>query len=273
MGDRYSQLYYYKKRRQKFACTVYILALVFLILAFIQWFLFNYISDVATIFIDYYWIGIIFFVIALILIIVFVFFENLRFLTPCNWILAFLIIECLILGLAPLIPRQYLLHFVVSFIIWAAVLWLFILIGSFLPHDLTLDVVVLFVIAVVAIVGAVYFLMLYIVINVPYSFFVHRGFIVLSIVLFVMYHAQIINGKRFAEMRVQDYLLGAIILFLDFLLMFLYSFYLAPKWSDKCDTERNATSWMVIKEKDDHRTYPTRDPKAFEYMMTTLDYD
>jgi len=52
-----------------------------------------------------------------------------------------------------------------------------------------------------------------------------------------MYHAQIINGGRFAEMRTKDYFLAAIILFLDFLLLFLFSFQMAPKWSDLCDSE------------------------------------
>lgn len=50
-----------------------------------------------------------------------------------------------------------------------------------------------------------------------------------------MYHAQIINGGRFAEMRTKDYFLAALILFLDFLLMYLFSFQLAPKWTDLCD--------------------------------------
>lgn len=54
-----------------------------------------------------------------------------------------------------------------------------------------------------------------------------------------MYHAQIINGGRFAEMRTKDYFLAAIILFLDFLLLYLFSFQVAPKWSDRCDGERS----------------------------------
>lgn len=39
-------------------------------------------------------------------------------------------------------------------------------------------------------------------------------------------------------MRIKDYFLGALILFMDFLLMYLFSFQLASKWSDACDKER-----------------------------------
>jgi len=46
-----------------------------------------------------------------------------------------------------------------------------------------LDVVVLFVLAVVSIIGAIYFVMLYIVANVAYSFIIARCFIVISILM------------------------------------------------------------------------------------------
>lgn len=46
-----------------------------------------------------------------------------------------------------------------------------------------MDVVVLFVLAVVSIIGAIYFVMLYIVANVAYSFIIARCFIVISILM------------------------------------------------------------------------------------------
>ncbi|XP_070070113.1 uncharacterized protein [Drosophila takahashii] len=155
-----------------------------------------------------------------------------------NWLFAVLIFECIVLGMAALVVRHYKYQFLFAFLLWTLALALFIVCGSCLPLDLTLNVVVLFVLAVVSIIGAIYFVMLYIVANVPYSFIVARCFIVISILMFVMYHAQIINGGRFAEMRTKDYFLAAIILFLDFLLLFLFSFQMAPKWSDFCDRER-----------------------------------
>lgn len=115
--------------------------------------------------------------------------------------------ECIVLGIAPLVARHYKYQFLFSFLIWTVALALFIVCGSFLPvrrvhmkaiwfkseasHfycyplklDLTLDVVVLFVLAVVSIIGAIYFVMLYIVANVAYSFIIARCFIVISILM------------------------------------------------------------------------------------------
>ncbi|KAI8037462.1 uncharacterized protein LOC128255315 [Drosophila gunungcola] len=228
---------YYKRKRRKFALITYLLTLIFLVVALVQWCLFYFVDNLNRFFTFYSWVSCVFFGIGLVLLVIFIFFEALRFNKIVNWIFAVLIFECIVLGMAPLIVRHYKYQFLFSFLIWTLVLAVFIVCGSYLPLDLTLDVVVLFVLAVVAIIGAIYFVMLYIVANVPYSFIVARGFIVISILMFVMYHAQIINGGRFAEMRTKDYFLGALILFLDFLLMYLFSFQVAPKWSDYCDRD------------------------------------
>lgn len=40
-----------------------------------------------------------------------------------------------------------------------------------------------------------------------------------------MYHGQTIHGNRFAEMRLNDFFLGSLILFHDFLIIFWLTFY------------------------------------------------
>lgn len=44
------------------------------------------------------------------------------------------------------------------------------------------------------------------------------------------YHAQTINGSRFAEMRLNDFLLGSLILFHDFLIIYYTTFYWSVKY-------------------------------------------
>lgn len=63
---------------------------------------------------------------------------------------------------------------------------------------------------------------------------------------FMAYHAQTINGSRFAEMRLNDYLLGSLILFHDFLIIYFTTFY----WSVK---------------------YEPLKPKSFEMFMSNED--
>ncbi|XP_039484531.2 uncharacterized protein LOC120447149 isoform X2 [Drosophila santomea] len=224
--------------------------------------LFVRLNSLNVFFTSYYWLSSLFFGVGLVLLVLFIFFEVLRFNKMVNWLFAVLILEFIVLGIAPLVVRHYKYQFLFSFLIWTLVLALFIVCGSFLPLDLTLDVVVLFVLAVVSIIGAIYFVMLYIVANVAYSFIIARGFIVISILMFVMYHAQIINGGRFAEMRTKDYFLAAIILFLDFLLLYLFSFQMAPKWSDLCDRERSKN--LVL-----FRDSTTSSPPKWWYTRTS----
>lgn len=45
-----------------------------------------------------------------------------------------------------------------------------------------------------------------------------------------MYHAQTISGGRFAEMRVNDFLLATLILFFDFIIIYLLTFYVQTKY-------------------------------------------
>ncbi|EDX06887.1 uncharacterized protein LOC27207670 [Drosophila simulans] len=256
MADIPEKSSYYKKERRKFALITYLLTAIFLIMALLQWATFRFINFLREFFTSYHWVSCLIFGIGLILLVLFIFFEVLRFNKMVNWLFAVLIFECIVLGIAPLVALHYKYQFLFSFLIWTVALALFILCGSFLPLDLTLDVVVLFVLAVVSIIGAIYFVMLYIVANVAYSFIIARCFIVISILMFVMYHAQIINGGRFAEMRTKDYFLAALILFLDFLLLYLFSFQVAPKWSDRCDRERSKN--LVLFTETTTNSYPPK---------------
>ncbi|TDG38226.1 hypothetical protein AWZ03_015352, partial [Drosophila navojoa] len=58
-----------------------------------------------------------------------------------------------------------------------------------------------------------------------YFYLVSEIAITIAILAFVMYHAQTINGGRFAEMRLNDALLGSLILFHDFLIIYWLTFY------------------------------------------------
>ncbi|KAH8253707.1 hypothetical protein KR032_006613, partial [Drosophila birchii] len=235
MADTVNYGLKYKRERKKFALISYMLALLFLLLAFGQWCIFYFINVAKDFFIRIPWIGCILFVIGLLLFVLFIFFESLRFNFKINWLFAVLIYESIVISVAPLVVRQTFLPFLISFGVWTFALLVFVICGTFISCDLTLNIVVLFELGVTAIIGAIFFLMLYIVINIPFSLIVVGFFIVLTICMFVMYHAQIINGGRFAEMRTKDFFLAALILFIDFLLMYLFSFLLAPKWSDECD--------------------------------------
>ncbi|XP_070136235.1 uncharacterized protein [Drosophila bipectinata] len=106
---------------------------------------------------------------------------------------------------------------------------IFALIGVILPKkmDLTLDIAVLFILSFIFMVIASFTLIVHLTMafTVPFAYVVVELAISITILLFVMYHAQTIHGHRFAEMRLNDFLLASIILFHDFLIIYWLTFY------------------------------------------------
>ncbi|KAH8291455.1 hypothetical protein KR054_011867, partial [Drosophila jambulina] len=225
MEERRQRMQAYRRARRKFACTAYMLTVIWMVLAFIQWLVITLVTDASEIFTDMYYISVIFFTVAMILLTLFIFIEKIRYIKVLNWVITIVIVEFVIIGLFALAARAPWPDLIMWFFVCVLMLFLFILFGSVIPHDLTLDVVTLFVCAFVFLVATIFFIMMHVILGMPYSFLVFQIFISIVVLLFVMYHAQTINGGRFAEMRLSDYLLASLILFHDFIILFLLTFY------------------------------------------------
>ncbi|XP_039482182.1 uncharacterized protein LOC120445689 [Drosophila santomea] len=225
MEDRRQRMRAYRRARRKFACVVYMVTIAWMVLALLQWLLVSLISDISVAFINFYWISVIFFALAMVMVTLFIFFEKIRFIIGLNWLITVLIVEFVIVGIFALVARSLWQDLVMWFFICVLLVFVFVLLGSIIPHDLTLDVVILFVMAFIFLIVTVFFVMMHILIDMPYSFVVFQIFISIIVLLFVMYHAQTINGGRFAEMRLNDHLLASLILFHDFIIIFLLTFY------------------------------------------------
>lgn len=55
-----------------------------------------------------------------------------------------------------------------------------------------------------------------------------------------MYHVQTLSGKRYAEMRLKDYLLGGLMLYIDFIILYMVVHFMVMKlWeNDPCTRYR-----------------------------------
>ncbi|KAH8312941.1 hypothetical protein KR067_003384 [Drosophila pandora] len=93
--------------------------------------------------------------------------------------------------------------------------------------DLTLDIAVLFILSFVFLIIASFTLIVHLTMaaTIPFAYVVVELAISITILLFVMYHAQTIHGNRFAEMRLNDFLLASLILFHDFLIIYWLTFF------------------------------------------------
>ncbi|KAH8300275.1 hypothetical protein KR044_012441 [Drosophila immigrans] len=253
----------YQRARRKFSMIVYLVTTLWLLLALVQWLIvglmcvyviymllifmlisFACSSDVKDLFYDHEWISVVFFMLSITLALIFVFFEQSRFVPFLNWFLAIVIVEFAIIGVFALVARSKWADVVMWYFVCLLLLFLFMLVGAVIPHDLTLDVVILFVISFVFLITSVFMLMLYVLTSAAYSFILYQVIVSLIILSFVMYHAQTITGGRFAEMRINDFLLATIILFFDFIIIFLLTFYVQTKYkiaSDALDPENTTT--------------------------------
>lgn len=225
MDERRQRLRAYRRARRKFACIVYMVSIAWMFLALLQWIVVCLVDDMKDMFVEYYWISVIFFVMAMLMVTFFIFFEKIRFMMGVNWLICVLIVEFAIIGAFALAARTVWQDLLMWFAICLLLIFLFILLGSIIPHDLTLDVVILFVLAFIFLIVTVFFVMMHVVVGMTYAFLAYQVFITIIVLLFVMYHAQTINGGRFAEMRLNDYLLASLILFHDFIVIYLLTFY------------------------------------------------
>ncbi|XP_030567033.1 uncharacterized protein LOC115767041 isoform X1 [Drosophila novamexicana] len=229
MYSAHNVYYAYRRARKKFSVKTYLLLFLWLILALVQWVVVCLVDSIREIFWKHYYISIAAFLIAILLFALFLFFENLRFNNVVGFIMSFFIVELQIIATFALVARAYWAEMLMYFCICAVLLFIFVAIGIALPRkmDLTLHVALLFILAFLFLLIAVFFLMLHLI--VPecegYAYVLVQIPISITMLFFVMYHAQTIHGRRFAEMRLHDYCLGSLILFHDFLIIFWLTIY------------------------------------------------
>lgn len=229
MHATYRNYRIYKRARRKFAFKTYLLLFVWLVLALLQWIAINLFEGARDVFKDYYYICFVTFGLSIFLFSIFIFYEKLRFMNGVNFIFSVLIVELQIISLFALVARVYIADLLIFYGICVILLVMFIVIGSILPRniDLTLDVAIIFILGFIFLIVAIFFLVVKFVVPAtsPWTYLVSEFFISTIMLFFVMYHAQTINGSRFAEMRLNDALLGSLILFHDFLIIYWLTFY------------------------------------------------
>ncbi|KAH8372225.1 hypothetical protein KR093_010671 [Drosophila rubida] len=242
MRASYRNYQLYKKVRQKFAIYAYGLLAIWLLLALIQWIFICLVDPVRELFEEASIACVFTFILAFFIFYFFVYVEKVRFINGINFLICILIVELQIISLFALVARVQWRDLLTFFVICVLLLFIFLYVSSLLPQraDLTLDVAVLFISAFFSLLGAIYILMYRFLIteNKPSRFLSHGAleflafelYISLMILTFVMYHAQTINGNRFAEMQLNDFLLASVILFHDFLIIYWLTFYWQYKY-------------------------------------------
>ncbi|XP_022233682.1 uncharacterized protein LOC111081838 isoform X2 [Drosophila obscura] len=186
MQDRRRRLRAYRKSRRKFSCIVYTITTVWMVLALIQWLAVCFVIEFRETINLYYWISFVCFICAMIFFTMFIFFEGLRFVICLNWLICILIVESLIIGLFALSAQTDWKNLLIWFLVCVTFIYLFILIGSVLPQDLTLNVVILFVVAFLFLSVTVFMSMMHKIMHVPYSFYAYM--ILIGLIVLMVFH-------------------------------------------------------------------------------------
>ncbi|XP_017070574.1 uncharacterized protein LOC108107544 [Drosophila eugracilis] len=169
--------------RGRYIVLVYLLVVVLLLLALVQWELVSGHKPFTDFFLANYWLSASCMLISAPLLAIYLLVRRARYMPILGWVLL-----CLIVAYC----REWL--FLLYFAITAILVAISVLIGSFIPWDLTANVAILF--------------------------------------LFIMYHAQLIRGWRYAELYTTDGLLAVIVLFCHFciiLMVFCFLDFHKPK--------------------------------------------
>ncbi|EDV52156.1 uncharacterized protein LOC6544325 [Drosophila erecta] len=244
----------YRRARRKFSFKTYILFVLWLILALAQWLVIVFIEGGRKTFRSLYYISLATFALAIIIFALFIFIEKLRFIKVLNFIISLIIVELQIISTFALVALSWWADVLTFFGVSLILVVIFLVIGVFLPSraDLTLDIAVLFILAFLFLIVASLILLFELLVRktVPYAYAVVEVSVTITILLFVMYHGQTINGNRFAEMRLNDFFLGSLILFHDFLIIFWLTFYwqihyrpiTADSWLDTSTPYYNTTT-------------------------------
>ncbi|XP_017053574.1 uncharacterized protein LOC108096469 isoform X2 [Drosophila ficusphila] len=259
---------YYRKARKKFSLKTYGLLCLWLILALIQWIVVAIIEDARHTFRSLYYICFVTFALAVLLFTLFIFIEKMRFMKGVNFAVSLIIVELQIISTFALVALSWWAEVLAFFLVALLLVVIFLIIGIFLPAkaDLTLDIAILFIIAFIFLIIASFVLMFELLVwkTIPWAYLVVEISVTLTILLFVMYHGQTIHGNRFAEMRLNDFFLGSLILFHDFLIIYWLTFYWQTKY-------RHLTpdSWVATSTRDPEYNNNTR----YRNIDSNLDWE
>ncbi|EDW93699.2 uncharacterized protein Dyak_GE20448 [Drosophila yakuba] len=237
--------------RCSYIVLVYLLVVVILLLALVQWELVSYYKPLTDLFLAKYWISVVCMLISAPLLAIFLLIRQIRYLPILGWLLMCFIIELMVIGVCILAAYCHALSFLIYFTITAILMIVFVLIGSFIPCDLTANVAMLFIVGFPIFLYSIYLLLIFMMFDSGDGFFISFAVLVLGIVcMFTMYHAQLIRGWRYAELYTTDGLFAVIILFCHFCIILMLFCFLdwsqADEVDDKDSSESDATAMQSL---------------------------
>ncbi|XP_041564433.1 uncharacterized protein LOC108146579 [Drosophila elegans] len=218
--------------RCRYMVLVYLLFVVLLLLALVQWEVVSYYKPLTNFFLAKYWLSVCCMLISVPLLALFLLVRKARYMPILGWLM--------VIGICTFAAYCDAWQFLIYFTITAMLIMTSLLIGSFIPCDLTANVAVVFMVSIQIFLVSIFLLMTFMMIDSADGFFYPFAALVLVIVcMFTMYHAQLIRGWRYAELYTTDGLFAVIVLFCHFCIMLMLFCYLEWKDVDEYDAVKD----------------------------------
>ncbi|XP_043648838.1 uncharacterized protein LOC122617173 [Drosophila teissieri] len=168
------------------------------------------------------------FVFGILLLFLFAIGKPLRKMSCVNWLITLIIVECLVVSLSVLIISSGVLYMLAGLLIVALAFVLCTLIAALMAYDLTGTGLYLYALATGTYILSIYSLVLHAVLDVIWGFYLFAFCIGCVVMMFLMYHVQCIMGGRRASTKLFDDKFAALLLFHEFIGLFVLTLYWRP---------------------------------------------
>ncbi|XP_017043403.2 LOW QUALITY PROTEIN: uncharacterized protein LOC108089566 [Drosophila ficusphila] len=279
--------------RCRYVALVYLLVVVLLLLALVQWEIISFHKPLSKFFLANCWLSVTCMLISVPLLAVFLILREVRYIPILGWVLLCIIIELMVIGIGTFAAYCDEWHFLMYFAITAILMATSLLIGSFIPCDLTANVAVLFLVGSQMFLVSVYLLMTFMMIESADGFFFPFAALLLAVVCmvrisafgdssnpasnsqFAMYHGQLIRGWRYAELYTTDGLFAVIVIFCHFciiLMLFCYLDWSKDKKEEVYGISKNKDEALNKNLQSGNDKFELRTPNTYEEVVNGVIY-
>ncbi|XP_064547463.1 uncharacterized protein LOC135434726 [Drosophila montana] len=216
--------------RRRFVFRTFLLFIAFLLLAVLQWIAITALagSKITALVYSHEVALLIVFFMSIMFFLMFAVSSQIRKMSCMNWILTLLVVEGQIVAIGLLVVRTNMLRLLLGFLVALIIIVLASLVAIFVSFDLTKYATILFLVDFIMLVLCVYTITYFLILNLSWPFFLYAFVIVLLVLPIVMYHVQSVMGNGQERTALHDDKLSALLLFHDFLALYMLTFYWRP---------------------------------------------
>ncbi|KAH8307100.1 hypothetical protein KR044_004950 [Drosophila immigrans] len=221
------------EQRRRFVYRTFITLACFLLLAVIQWVPLVCCPNILKVVQENEFAFVLTFLMAMLFLAVYLLSDQVRFMACLNWVVVLVVVESEIVAMSLLEVKSSIQYLVMGFLGSLLVVVFAIVLAILLPFDLTKSANFMFTVSFFTLLIGIYVVVLLGILRLSWPFFVYAAIIVLMLLPVVVYHTQYILGVGSLRTSLKDDKLGALVLFTDFLALFMLTFYWRPTRGDK----------------------------------------